>query len=247
MEHAMQLVLLAGMDGTGLMFEPFVRCLPAGVRAAVVRYPTDRECSFKELSEIARAAIPAEGPAIILAESFSGLVACELLKRRPANVRGVVFVGAFVTTPSPLLVRALSVLPAGIRQGGRIGLSLIGRACLGRWCSAEMMGMFKAALAETHPRVLAARLRMILHPPAAPAAIDVPACYLQAARDRLVPARCAAEFSALAAEFEVIPIDGPHMLLQSRPVECWRAISTSRTIGALLAGSASPPSPRLTS
>ena len=71
----MQLVLLAGMDGTGLMFGPFVRCLPEGIRAAVVRYPTDRECSFQELAEIARAAVPAEGPAIILGESFSGLVA----------------------------------------------------------------------------------------------------------------------------------------------------------------------------
>jgi hypothetical protein len=69
----MELVLLPGMDGTGLMFGPFVRGLPEGVRAAVVRYPADRECSFKELAEIARAAIPAEGPAIILAESFSGL------------------------------------------------------------------------------------------------------------------------------------------------------------------------------
>jgi pimeloyl-ACP methyl ester carboxylesterase len=246
MEQAMELVLLPGMDGTGRLFEPFVRCLPAGLRAAAVRYPADRECSFGELAEIARAAIPAKGPAIILAESFSGLVACELLKRRPACVRGVVFVGAFLAPPRPLLIRVLSALPIGTRRGGRIGLSLIGRACLGRWRSAEMMGMLKAALAETNPRVLAGRLRMILHPPAVPAAIDVPTCYLQAARDRLVPARCAATFAALAAELEVIPIDGPHMLLQSRPAECWRAISTSRTIGPMLAGAASPPPPELT-
>jgi pimeloyl-ACP methyl ester carboxylesterase len=238
MEQAMELVLLPGMDGTGRMFEPFVRCLPAGLRATVVHYPADRECSMEELANIARAAIPADGPAIIVAESFSGLVACELLKRRPACVRGVVFVGAFLTTPSPLLVRALSALPAGMRRGGPIGLSLIGRACLGRWRSAEMLGLFKAALADVNPQVLAGRLRMILHPPSAPAAIDVPACYLQAARDRLVPARCAAAFAALAAELEVIPIDGPHMLLQSRPAECWRAISTSRTIGPVVERSA---------
>ncbi len=236
----MELVLLPGMDGTGRLFEPFVRCLPAGLRASVVRYPADRECSFEELADIARAAIPADGPAIIVAESFSGLVACELLKRRQACVRGVVFVGAFLTTPRPLLIRALSVLPAGIRRGGRIGLSLIGWACLGRPCAAETLDLLAAALAETHPRVLADRLRMILHPPAAPAAIDVPTCYLQAIRDRLVPARCAEAFAALAAELEVIPIDGPHMLLQSRPAECWRAVCSSRTLGPALAGSTAP-------
>jgi pimeloyl-ACP methyl ester carboxylesterase len=241
MEQTMELVLLPGMDGTGRMFEPFVRCLPAGLRAAVVHYPADRECSVEELVDIARAAIPADGPAIIVAESFSGLVACELLKRRPASVRGVVFVGAFLAPPRPLLIRVLSALPIGTRRGGRIGLSLIGWACLGRPCAAETLGLLAAALAEVDPRILAGRLRMILHPPAVPPAIDVPTCYLQAARDRLVPARCAATFAALAAELEVIPIDGPHMLLQSRPAECWRAIGTSRTIGPALAGSTAPP------
>jgi len=230
----MELVLLPGMDGTGLMFGPFVRCLPTGLRASVVRYPADRECSMEELADIARVAIPADGPVIIMAESFSGLVACELLKRRPASVRGVVFVAAFRSPPRPLLMRLLSVLPMGGRHGGRIGLSLIGRACLGRRPAAEMLGLLATALAEVDPRILAGRLRMILQPPAVPAAIDVPTCYLQATRDRLVPTRCASAFAALAAELEVIPIDGPHMLLQSRPAECWRAIRTSRTIGPVL-------------
>ena len=238
MEQAMELVLLPGMDGTGLMFGPFVRCLPAGLRAAVVHYPADRECSFEELADIARAAIPADGPAIIVAESFSGLVACELLKRRPASVRGVVFVGAFLAPPRPLLIRVLSALPVGAQRCGRIGLSLIGWACLGRPCAAETLDLLAAALAEVDPRILAGRLRMILQPPAAPAAIDVPACYLRATHDRLVPARCTAEFASLAAEFEVIPIDGPHMLLQSRPAECWRAVCISRAIGPMLGQSA---------
>jgi pimeloyl-ACP methyl ester carboxylesterase len=240
MEQAMELVLLPGMDGTGRMFEPFVHCLPAGLRGSVVRYPADRECSIEELADIARAAIPADRPAIIVAESFSGLVTCELLKHRPANVRGVVFVGAFLAPPRPLLIRALSVLPAGIRQGGRIGRRLIGRACLGRWATAETRALLEGALAEVDPWILASRLRMILQPPAAPPTIDVPTCYLQATGDRLVPARCAATFAALAAELEVIPIDGPHMLLQARPAECWRAIGTSRTIGPVLTGSTTP-------
>jgi len=62
----------------------------------------------------------------------------------------------------------------------------------------------------------------------------VPTCYLQGTRDRLVPARCAAAFATLAAKLEVIAIDGPHMLLQARPAECWQAIRTSRTIGPIL-------------
>ncbi len=230
----MELVLLPGMDGTGLMFDPFVRCKPAGLRVSVVRYPVDRECSIEKLADIAVQAIQADGPAIIVAESFSGLVACELLKRRLACVQGAVLVAAFLAPPRPLLMRAMSALPIGVGRGGRVGLSLIGRACLGRRCDKQTLALLEAALADVDSRILACRLRMILHPPAAPAAIDVPICYLQASRDRLVPARCVAAFSALSADLEVISIDGPHMLLQSSPAECWRAMRRSRTIGPLL-------------
>jgi pimeloyl-ACP methyl ester carboxylesterase len=148
MERAMELVLLPGMDGTGRMFEPFVQSLPTGLRASVVRYPSDRECSIEELVNIARAAIPADEPAVIVAESFSGLVACELLKRRHTSVRGVVFVAAFLAPPRPMLMRLLSAVPMGALRSGRIGLSLIGRACLGRKPAAKTLGLLAAALAE---------------------------------------------------------------------------------------------------
>ncbi len=237
----MKLVLFPGMDGTGRMFEPFVRHAPAGLSASVVRYPPDRDCAIAELADIASEAMPPDEPAVIVAESFSGLVACELLKRHPTNVRGVVFVAAFLTPPRPLLLRVLSAMPLGASHGGRIGLSLIGRACLGRQCNKQTLALLDAALGQVEPRVLAGRLRMIRQPFAPPMSVDVPVCYLQATRDRLVPARCARAFSALSANVEVIPIDGPHMLLQSRPAECWQAINTSPAISPLLAALARKP------
>lgn len=230
----MELVLLPGMDGTGRMFGPFLRSLPPDLKASVVRYPTNRECSFEALADIANLAIPTDAPAIIVAESFSGLVACELLKRELARIQGVVFIAAFLAPPRPLLMRVLSALPVPARPGGRIGLSLVARACLGPRPQSETVALLESALAEVEPRILAGRLRMMLKPPAAPAAIDVPTCYLQPSRDRLVPVHCASAFAPLAAKLEVIPIAGPHMLLQARPVECWQAIRTSRTIGTLL-------------
>ncbi len=230
----MELVLLPGMDGTGRMFEPFVRSLPTSLRTSIVRYPADRECSIEELADIARLAIPADAPAIIVAESFSGLVAYELLKRQLASVQGVVFVAGFLAPPRPLLMRMMLAMPIVARSGGRIGFPLVGRACLGRRAAAKTLDLLASALAEVDPRILAGRLRMILQPPTSLAAIDVPTCYLQAALDRLVPNRCVSAFAALTAELEVIPIDGPHLLLQAHPAECWQAIRTSRTIGPLL-------------
>jgi len=230
----MELVLLPGMDGTGQMFGPFLRSLPPNLKASVVRYPTNKECSFEALADIADLAIPTDAPSIIVAESFSGLVACELLKHPPASVRGIVLVATFLAPPRPLLMRVLAALPTTARHGGRFGLSLAGRACLGRKPTPETLDLLAAALAEVPPRILAGRLRMIRQPPTAPTAINVPMCYLQGTRDRLIPAKCTSAFAPLTAKLEVIPIDGPHMLLQTRPAKCWQAIRTSRTIGPIL-------------
>jgi pimeloyl-ACP methyl ester carboxylesterase len=52
-----------------------------------------------------------------------------------------------------------------------------------------------------------------------------PVLYVRAERDRLVPARCAAVVHAAKPSTEMSAVNGPHLLLQSRPVESWRVIA----------------------
>jgi pimeloyl-ACP methyl ester carboxylesterase len=51
-----------------------------------------------------------------------------------------------------------------------------------------------------------------------------PLLYLRAARDRLVPAQCATKIMSLNPSAESVSIDGPHLLLQAKPIESWRQI-----------------------
>ena len=71
----MTLVLLPGMDGTGQLFAPFLAALGPEFRTRVVSYPVDQPLGYAELELLARAAIPARGPYVILGESFSGPIA----------------------------------------------------------------------------------------------------------------------------------------------------------------------------
>ena len=48
------LVLLPGLDGTGMIFEPLLTHLPEEIDAQVVRYPVDRPMSFQEHVDFAR-------------------------------------------------------------------------------------------------------------------------------------------------------------------------------------------------
>jgi len=48
----MRLLLLPGMDGTGLLFEPLVKALPPSLTAHVVAYPTDQHLGYNELLQL---------------------------------------------------------------------------------------------------------------------------------------------------------------------------------------------------
>jgi pimeloyl-[acyl-carrier protein] methyl ester esterase len=87
----MTLVLLPGMDGTGQLFAPFVVALGHEFNVKVVRYPTTEPMGYAELEALARAALPEEGPFVILGESFSGPVAVSVgVRSRPSCSRTTV-------------------------------------------------------------------------------------------------------------------------------------------------------------
>jgi len=51
-----RLVLLPGMDGTGILFEPLLNVLPREWEPIVVRYPPDEARGYDELLEVVKAA-----------------------------------------------------------------------------------------------------------------------------------------------------------------------------------------------
>jgi len=81
-------VLLPGLDGTGEMFTPLVGALGPDIRSIVVRYP-DAPLDYAGYQAIARAALPAQEPYILLGESFSGPIAERSRLRTRASARGL--------------------------------------------------------------------------------------------------------------------------------------------------------------
>ena len=77
-KKSLTLVLLPGLDGTGLLFEPLLAALPSSIRTQVVAYPPDQSLSLAEYAALVRKLLP-KGDVVLLAESFSGLVALSLL------------------------------------------------------------------------------------------------------------------------------------------------------------------------
>ena len=96
----MKIVLLPGLDGTGLMFKPFIDVLPKDIEPLVISYPNDKRLGYEELIEYVLTELPDNDDYILIGESFSGPVAYQLALRKPENLRAVIFVASFLSRPA---------------------------------------------------------------------------------------------------------------------------------------------------
>ncbi|MCJ8501831.1 alpha/beta fold hydrolase [Desulfatitalea alkaliphila] len=225
-QNAATLVLLPGLHGTGNLFRPLTDRLPRDIPYQIVAYPTDQRLSIGGLACRVADRLP-PGPVVVLAESFSGLVALELLAQKRHTIQGVIFCAAFARTPHPLLRGPVRRLTLPGRWLQLLPGPLLRAFALGRHADPRLTMSLRRALVEVAPAVLAQRLRLIA---GADFRMDgsfaVPCHYLQAGRDRLVRPRSARWFAHHFVPFHLHRLDGPHLLLQARPRRCARLIAS---------------------
>ncbi|HMN46871.1 MAG TPA: alpha/beta hydrolase [Povalibacter sp.] len=216
-------VLLPGMDGSGLLFDEFVSELRC--RSVVVSYPTDQPLGYEELEQHVRSLLPGDEPFVLLAESFSGPLAIALAASPPPQLKAVVLVCTFARLPVPSFAlqwtRPISLLPLW-----RAPMLLTSRVLFGRFRSAAKDVLLRHAIDSVAPKVWRARLKAVLSADKTSSLcrIHVPLLYLRACQDRVVFPAASAVISAHVPGSKVDSIDGPHFLLQTKPQESAAAI-----------------------
>jgi len=223
----LRLVLLPGMDGTGKLLAPFVQALPPGFEAFVVSYPPDRPLPYADLLPLVDAAVPASGPYVLVAESFSGPLAILHAAARPPGLRALVLSATFASNPLPPAVRAIGVLARPSLFRIRPTASFARRFLAGKDVRPELLGLLMSVAAGVDPEVMAFRLRQVLDVDVEDAlpSIAVPVLYLRASRDRLVGRRAMQRIAARLPGLRAIALDAHHLLLETRPEEAIRAIA----------------------
>jgi pimeloyl-ACP methyl ester carboxylesterase len=215
------LVLLPGLDGTGIMFEPFLQVLD-GFDTKVVRYPVALT-SYPDCVAFARARLPVDRTFLLLGESFSGPVAIALAAERPAGLAGLVLCGAFARNPRPALAWTAPLLRA--LPSSPLPLPLLRWLLLDRWASGPLAALVRTMLPQVPVATLKARLLAVLavdHTPRL-SQIQVPILALCASQDRLVPKE-APDWIRANSPLDIVTLQGPHWLLQTRPEACAQAI-----------------------
>lgn len=211
------ILLLPGMDGTGVLFRALRRAMEPTVDVHVVEYPTDGPCDYRAALQHAQDRLAALPACHIVGWSFSGPIALCLARSQPDRVRSVTLVATFVQSPlaSLRLVAPLMFSPlVGIARAVRRLPVWLGRA------ADDPVRRDKAELwRRVGARTLAARARAIRRVDARAdlAAVTQAIQYLAPRDDRIVPPRNLAQIRSIREDVEVVHLDGDHFALYADP------------------------------
>lgn len=213
------LVLLPGMDGTGVFFLDFTAAMPPEFEPLVVKYPNDPKLGYPELEALARAALPRDHSFILLGESFSGPIAISIAASNPPGLRGLILCCTFARSPHPLL----SFATAAIRPfpAARVPAFIQHRNLFGRFDSPRLRAQLAEVRSLVSPNTLKSRLEAVAHIDVSDELrrVTVPILYLRAQRDRVVSGASGDYIKKIRPDVEVAGLDAPHLLLQTVPRE----------------------------
>jgi pimeloyl-[acyl-carrier protein] methyl ester esterase len=223
-----RLVFLPGLDGTGISYEPLGPFIAADADVTVVRYPLDEPLSFRETVECAASQVGAADGSVVVAESFSGPVAVELVGSGQLKPKCLVLCATFARSPRRGLLSMARRLPLANLMGLPIPDGFLRFAMGGTEFAPLLLPMWYRVKDMVSPKILAHRLDLVSR-------VDVrrwlpqltmPCCYIQAIGDALVPPKASLDSEAGVRNFELKTLRGPHFLLQARPRESVRIIET---------------------
>jgi len=213
------LVLLPGLDGTEIFFEPLLRHLPSWLEPAVIVYPTSGSNDYKDLLPIVMSEVENLKSFVILGLSFGGPLALMVASQCPSQVSGVILCASFVTPPRPRLAPfrfAVSApLIALVRAIRRTRLFISGYA------STEFRRAKATSWSRVNSRELASRSRSALSVDVRPQLRECRArlMYIVCTRDEVISRASLNEILAIAPQTQVAEVEGPHFALFTNPVQ----------------------------
>jgi pimeloyl-[acyl-carrier protein] methyl ester esterase len=219
------IVFMPGLDGTGLSAEPLLKLISSDTTVTVICYPTDKQLSFPDILECAAEQFPAGIMPVVIAESFSGPVAIELIASGRVQAKCLILCATFARAPRPILFRisrffglAKLIRPVMPQHFFRI--------FLGKEYMQSLIPLWERVHAGVAPHVLNHRLGLINSVDVTKwlEKLSVPCCYLQATNDRVVPSSCLIDMEKGISGLVTKKIKGPHFILQAEPQACLIAI-----------------------
>ena len=220
--ESIRVVLLPGLDGTDLLLARFIELAPPGYTVTVLSLPDDPADDYESLTCALASRLQDFAPCHLVAESFSGPVGILLARRYPHVVDQLTLVASFGKSPAPWFAlwlpwSLLFLLPLPLAVARYFFVA----------DDHALAIRLRHAVRQTSTATLTKRIHCVLNVDVSSdlASLRCPVRYLRPTRDRLVPARAVRRILAANGNVVVHEIDGPHLILQTRPEQAWSAMT----------------------
>ncbi len=220
----MRVVLLPGLDGTGLLFKPLLSILPNHLSTQIISYPKNELLNYQQLTNYVKSRIPVSENFILVAESFSGPIAYAIAQYAPKNLIHLVLAASFIANPRPTILTLNRILPTQLIFKISIPNFIIKRYLLDKSATTDELNNLKSVIHSVPVKTLAYRLNLMANLFAITTKISCPTSYLQATNDKLISRRCLNLIQRNIPNLKLIKLKGPHLILQSKPKESANAI-----------------------
>lgn len=214
----MKILLLPGLDGTGLLFDSLLQYFPESID-----YETISLDSLESDSYIGQAAEIAEKitveNVVIVGESYSGRIAFELCKIWKEKVAATVYLASFISRPSFLsyFAKLIPVTATESNMFSKVFLHLVGFNLRG---AQDVVNPVFYSLAKANKLKLKKRLANIANLSDPDSVVDCPAIYIRPTTDFLVSFHAVKILLAAHASAYEVKLVGGHFIAQSSPAEC---------------------------
>lgn len=214
-------VLLPGLHGTRALFDSFVALAPSWASCRPLALPTVGGQTFDALADALLGELRTLEGFVLLGESYSGPIAARLAARLGQRLA--------------LLVLCNPVVEMSFRAPERFLAPLMRSPLLPAWCAAIALSggdtaVARAALGEVRKlpgSILRQRLAGALGAAEGELAarLSQPVLGIVGAADCVVSPSRSRDFFARTAQGTIVELEGPHLIVQTRPREVWAAIS----------------------
>lgn len=215
----MTLILIPGLDGTGEFFKPFLDVY-GRENTQVIPLPQSGPQDYATLTEDVLQRLPSDRDYVLLAESFGGPIGANLALRGLPRLKGIIFVATFLSPPPWWLTTLGLMLPLETLVPKRTGRMALRYLLAGPQASAETLDWVQSVVGSVPADIIKARIRALRNLRRRDGRTDIPALYIRATQDRMIPPRKFTEFGRHFTDIKLFKIDGPHLILSARAEDC---------------------------
>jgi pimeloyl-ACP methyl ester carboxylesterase len=219
---APEVLFLPGFDGESALREPFLAELRGHHPARGIAYPNRPLHSLNGYCRHALSQVPSGARVVLLAESFSGLIAARWASMDP-HVEALILCGSFARNPMTWAPSLGASVPGMVRFGAGFLAPPPGNRDPARLQWSKDLSRTLRALDDA---VIGERLRLIANEDLRPElrGLAIPILLVQFEEDLVVGPRARGELEEVCHNARIVRFPGPHFAIETMPRECADAI-----------------------